>query len=141
MVNPGDSAARTTAPAPTTPLLGASRLAFADGLRGLAALWVVLYHASEGGHLTQLKAVLPKLITDLVFNFGHLGVPVFFVLSGFVMAFTVQSETVDRAFAGRFVLRRLVRRQRRPRQLLRAAARLLGRQGRRQRRTLVQQGL
>ncbi len=109
MVNPGDSAARTTAPAPTTPLLGASRLAFADGLRGLAALWVVLYHASEGGHLTQLKAVLPKLITDLVFNFGHLGVPVFFVLSGFVMAFTVQSETVDRAFAGRFVLRRLVR--------------------------------
>jgi len=111
MVNPGDSAARPTAPAPapTTAVPGASRLAFADGLRGLAALWVVLYHASEGGHLTQLKTVLPKLITDLVFNFGHLGVPVFFVLSGFVMAFTVQSETVDRAFAGRFVLRRLVR--------------------------------
>jgi len=107
-VNAVDAVAASAPQQPAAPS-SASRLAFADGLRGLAAFWVVLYHASEGGHLTQLKAGLPKAITDLVFNFGHLGVPVFFVLSGFVMAFTVQSETVDRAFAFRFVLRRLVR--------------------------------
>jgi len=108
MVNPGDSPAPASAPR-TAASAAAGRLAFADGLRGLAAFWVVLFHASEGGHLTALKAALPKAVSDLVFDFGHLGVPIFFVLSGFVMAFTVQSETVDRAFAGRFVLRRLVR--------------------------------
>ena len=97
------------APIPASAASGASRLAFADGLRGLAAFWVVLYHASEGGHLPQLKAALPQAVANLVFDFGHFGVPIFFVLSGFVMAFTVQSETVDRAFAFRFVLRRLVR--------------------------------
>ena len=107
-VNAVDAVAASASQQPATPP-SASRLAFADGLRGLAAFWVVLYHASEGGHLTQLKAALPQAVADLVFNFGHLGVPVFFVLSGFVMAFTVQSETVDRAFAFRFVLRRLVR--------------------------------
>jgi peptidoglycan/LPS O-acetylase OafA/YrhL len=87
----------------------AARLAFADGLRGLAALWVVLFHASEGRHLESVKALLPGALVRLVFDDGHLGVPVFFVLSGFVMALTVQGQRVDPAFAGRFVARRLLR--------------------------------
>jgi peptidoglycan/LPS O-acetylase OafA/YrhL len=85
------------------------RLAFADGLRGFAALWVVLFHASEARHLPALKAVLPEVVDRLVFDIGHLGVAVFFVLSGFVMAYTVRAGLADATFAGRFVLRRLVR--------------------------------
>ena len=34
------------------------RLAFADGLRGLAAFWVVLFHASEGRHVDRVKALV-----------------------------------------------------------------------------------
>jgi hypothetical protein len=58
-VNAVDAVAASAPQQPAAPS-SASRLAFADGLRGLAAFWVVLYHASEGGHLTQLKAGLPR---------------------------------------------------------------------------------
>jgi peptidoglycan/LPS O-acetylase OafA/YrhL len=85
------------------------RVAFADGLRGLAALWVVLFHASVGGHLERIKAWLPSVVTTVVFDWGELGVPVFFVLSGFVMALTVDATCVGPRFAWRFVARRLVR--------------------------------
>lgn len=57
----------------------ASRLAFVDALRGLAALWVILYDlwtfqgAPELGPLTGLL------------RSGHLGVEVFMVLSGFCL--------------------------------------------------------
>lgn len=85
------------------------RLAFADGMRGIAALWVVLFHASEGGHVERLKALLPHAFVNVVLDLGHLGVPLFFVLSGFVMALTVDASHVDGPFAARFIGRRLVR--------------------------------
>jgi peptidoglycan/LPS O-acetylase OafA/YrhL len=85
------------------------RLAFADGIRGLAALWVVLFHASEGGHIDHLKAALPAGLARLLFDWGHLGVALFFVLSGFVMLHSVRRLPFDGALAKRFVLRRLLR--------------------------------
>lgn len=85
------------------------RLAFADGLRGLAALWVVLFHCSEGGHLERLKAAMPSLASRFLFDWGHLGVPVFFVLSGYVMMHSVRGLAFTPRFAGRFMLRRLLR--------------------------------
>jgi peptidoglycan/LPS O-acetylase OafA/YrhL len=85
------------------------RLAFADGLRGFAAMWVVLFHMSEGHHLDALRARLPEIVNRVVFDWGHAGVAVFFVLSGFVMALTVSQAAMDGAGAGRFILRRLVR--------------------------------
>lgn len=85
------------------------RFAFADGLRGLAALWVVLFHASEGKHIEHIKDSIPSFLYKLLFEFGDLGVAVFFVLSGFVMALTVQKSTVNSKFAAKFILRRLVR--------------------------------
>jgi len=95
---------------PPAPRAGETgRLTFADGLRGLAALWVVLFHASEGGHLTELKKLLPRPLVSVVFDLGHLGVAIFFVLSGFVMAYTVQSRKADAHFATGFVARRMVR--------------------------------
>lgn len=96
-------------PEPRLPAGHASRLAFADGIRGIAALWVVLFHASEGGHVDHLKAVLPVWFNRLVFDWGHLGVALFFVLSGFVMMHTVRGYAFTAGFGGRFLLRRLLR--------------------------------
>jgi len=92
-----------------SPRARGSRLAFADGIRGLAALWVVLFHASEGGHVDHLMAVLPTWFNSLVFDWGHLGVALFFVLSGFVMMHSVRGLAFNAGMGRRFMLRRLLR--------------------------------
>ena len=86
-----------------------NRLALADGLRGVAAMWVVLFHAAEGGHLKLLQASLPCWFVGWVFGHGELGVPIFFVLSGFVMALTVHHAPIDAAHGLKFIARRLIR--------------------------------
>jgi len=95
---------------PSQPLSNSSnRYAFADGLRGIAALWVVLYHLYHGNHITLLTNAIGELPTTIFFAIGNLGVPVFFVLSGFVMAVTTQNKSFDVGGAMRFVARRFVR--------------------------------
>jgi peptidoglycan/LPS O-acetylase OafA/YrhL len=84
------------------------RLAFLDGLRGLAALWVVLFHAAAGHHIGELEAALPDWLHAKL-SAGHFGVPMFFVLSGFVIAYAVRSHRVDAAYFGCFTLRRAIR--------------------------------
>jgi peptidoglycan/LPS O-acetylase OafA/YrhL len=86
-----------------------TRLSFADGLRGLAALWVVLFHLAEGHHIDTLKNTLPNFAYNIVFGWGHFGVTVFFVLSGFVMALTAHKVKFDAANAFKFIARRLKR--------------------------------
>ena len=86
-----------------------TRLSFADGLRGLAAFWVVLFHLAEGHHIETLKNMLPKFAYNVVFGWGHLGVAVFFVLSGFVMALTAHKVKFDVTNALKFIARRLTR--------------------------------
>ena len=86
-----------------------NRVAFADGLRGFAAFWVVLYHLSEGKQLEHIKPLLPQSLYAAVFDAGHLGGGIFFVLSGFVMAMTVQQAKVNGVYAAHFLLRRMVR--------------------------------
>ena len=84
------------------------RFAFVDALRGFAALSVVLYHAYEGGHITGLLAELPAWVTQLLRQ-GSIGIAVFFVLSGFVIAHSVAKSRVTLPFVGRFMLRRSLR--------------------------------
>lgn len=91
------------------PSARSSRIAFVDGIRGVAALWVVLFHTSKGGHVDHLKAVLPGWFNLLAFDWGHLGVALFFVLSGFVMMHSVRGLAFDAGMGWRFMLRRLVR--------------------------------
>ena len=86
-----------------------NRFAFADGLRALAALWVVVFHLSEGHHVDHLRAALPDTINKVLFDFGSLGVAIFFVLSGFVMAYTVESKKADSKFSIKFIARRFLR--------------------------------
>lgn len=85
------------------------RLAFADGLRALAAFWVVLHHLSSGHHIDTLRSHLPAWLNEIAFDQGKLGVPIFFVLSGFVMAHTVRHQKVCAGAAGQFLARRIVR--------------------------------
>ena len=84
------------------------RVVFLDALRGLAALWVLLFHYFEAGHAAELERLFPGWITAFIRS-GHLGVPIFFVLSGFVIAHSVGNQSVDSRFIGRFIVRRSIR--------------------------------
>jgi peptidoglycan/LPS O-acetylase OafA/YrhL len=77
-------------------------------LRGLAALWVVLFHAAAGHHIGQLEAALPAW-AQAKLSAGHFGVPIFFVLSGFVIAYAMRGHRVDATYFGCFTLRRSIR--------------------------------
>ncbi len=84
------------------------RLPFIDGLRGLAALAIVLYHTVEGHHVETLRAALP----DWVFaplQQGALRVAVFFVIAGFVLAKSLDGKPRDGQAGLMLTLRRLVR--------------------------------
>jgi peptidoglycan/LPS O-acetylase OafA/YrhL len=53
-------------------------------LRGIAALLVCCFHFRETINLPGLN------LGDILFNKGSIGVPVFFIISGFIVAFTTQ---------------------------------------------------
>jgi peptidoglycan/LPS O-acetylase OafA/YrhL len=55
-----------------------------DGLRGLAALSVVLFHYTNGSN--------PYSDDVIFFEFGHYGVELFFIISGFVISLTLKRK-------------------------------------------------
>ncbi|MFK7803262.1 MAG: acyltransferase family protein [Anaerolineae bacterium] len=81
-------------PAPTKP----TRFHFIDNLRGVAAIAVTLSH---------LIWLLPFPLT--LFEYGRLGVEIFFVISGFVMAYSLRNQTINGRFFAKFFLRRSIR--------------------------------
>lgn len=85
----------------------ARRMALVDGLRGFAALAVVVPHsvglfrfAGAGG----LSGWMERLAV-----FGNRGVEVFFALSGFVIAFSLRRTHLSPGAIGNFILRRSLR--------------------------------
>jgi peptidoglycan/LPS O-acetylase OafA/YrhL len=66
----------------------------ADALRAFAALWVCLYHFTGGVGVGA---------------FGYLGVTIFFVISGFIVPYSMVRSRYVMAAWPRFMLRRLVR--------------------------------
>jgi exopolysaccharide production protein ExoZ len=72
--------------------------------RGLAAIMVVLYHASR-----HLDAQYGTPILRSVFEFGHAGVDFFFVLSGFIILFVHLDDIGRPARIGAYLSRRVIR--------------------------------
>jgi peptidoglycan/LPS O-acetylase OafA/YrhL len=85
-----------------------SRMVFLDALRGVAALVVAWYHIYNFGLRDSLTTVVPRPL-DYAIKHGYLGVAVFFVLSGFVIAKSIDGVQVTRQYLGRFALRRSLR--------------------------------
>ncbi len=85
------------------------RFYFLDALRGIGALWVVLFHLELNGDLTALTSSLPNWVVIFVFKWGFLGVPIFLVLSGFVIAHSLRTAKVDWSYFSRFSVRRFIR--------------------------------
>jgi peptidoglycan/LPS O-acetylase OafA/YrhL len=78
-----------------------------DGLRGLAALLVVLYHVDEALRFSNGEW-LPFPLGWLMER-GFLGVEIFFVLSGFVIPYSVRNGRFGFSYLWRFVARRSLR--------------------------------
>ncbi len=106
--------------AESSPKTSSRRLVTVDLLRGLAALFVLLYHSQSffrgtpvaniwDGGIYQL-GVEPahQLAAYLLFGFGFLGVPLFFVISGFCihLPFTTPTKAMK---LGAFGIRRFIR--------------------------------
>jgi peptidoglycan/LPS O-acetylase OafA/YrhL len=70
--------------------------------RGIAALWVVLFHM-EG-----LFHPMPDLFKAIIAK-GHFGVPMFFVISGFVITYSAESSLKARRSPFHFLKNRLRR--------------------------------
>jgi peptidoglycan/LPS O-acetylase OafA/YrhL len=81
------------------------RLQAIDGIRGFAALAVVLYHVP---HKLREAASIPDWL-EVLFSNGLFGVDAFFVLSGFVMALSVSSGDWRLSYLPRFMARRSLR--------------------------------
>lgn len=93
---PGDGA--TAGPGATR------RMAPVDGLRALAAIWVAAYHATFEFVPHWQDGPVATIVLA-----GHLGVPIFLVLSGFCLAYPSLSKGRFRVEPRSFAIRRALR--------------------------------
>src|SRR5436190_4496676 len=77
------------------------RFAAVDGLRGVACLAVVLHHAYYHAGRYQWPLGLPRLL-----SYGYLGVEIFFVLSGFCLAYPLLNTAKPAASWSTYAKRR-----------------------------------
>lgn len=77
-----------------------------EAARGLAALLVALFH---GAHVVMLSDPGRAMPFGGLFNFGHAGVPFFFVLSGFIIFFVHRADVGRPGRLGAFAWRRVTR--------------------------------
>lgn len=81
-----------------------ARFVTIDALRGIAALAVVAYHL-QGAVVRDA----PDWVLSRPMELGYLGVDIFFVISGFVIAHSVWGADHTIGYFGRFALRRSLR--------------------------------
>lgn len=87
----------------------AKRYTFLDAMRGFAALGVVLHHAFHGSEFHEpLTRIFPYWF-QWICSFGKCGVQIFFVLSGFVIAYSIRDMRITPGSLGNFMLRRQIR--------------------------------
>ncbi len=80
------------------------RFTLLDPLRGVAALWVFAFHLHFSESFQQNFPLLHAL-----FRVGHLGVPMFFVISGYCMMASGRASLRKGETVGQFLYRRVVR--------------------------------
>lgn len=74
-----------------------------DGLRGVAALLVLIYHVYEGFAFARGTEMIETL------NHGYLAVDFFFMLSGFVIGYAYDDRWGKTMTTGNYIKRRLIR--------------------------------
>lgn len=85
------------------------RSTFVDGLRGIAALCVACYHILRYEPLPQpAREFIPGFL-QWCCDHGWTGVQVFFVISGFVIAYSLRSAHVTPGYLANYALRRSLR--------------------------------
>lgn len=74
-----------------------------DGLRGVAAILVLMYHVCEGYAFSSGSEMIDSI------NHGYLAVDFFFMLSGFVIGYAYDDRWGKTLTVGNYVKRRLIR--------------------------------
>jgi hypothetical protein len=87
------------------------RSTFIDALRGIAAFSVACYHITRWsyGSLQEPASDFIPSILQVWFDHGWVGVQVFFVISGFVIAYSVRNARITPGYLANYVLRRSIR--------------------------------
>jgi peptidoglycan/LPS O-acetylase OafA/YrhL len=84
------------------------RMTLPDGLRAVAALMVILPHSSGLFAYWPRPSLSTRLMIKLA-DFGEAGVQLFFVVSGFVIAYTLSGRRITVKYLGLFIIRRSIR--------------------------------
>src|SRR5882724_7218383 len=83
---------------------GQSRIYTIDSLRGIASLAVCWFHLTNGN-----SAFLPDGLLKSSGRYGWLGVEMFFVISGFVIPYSLHKACYELKSFGTFVAKRIIR--------------------------------
>ena len=94
---------------PPSSAAAAERFRYIDGLRGIASLGVACYHITRYGPVAESARQAIPLPLQFVFDRGWIGVQVFFVISGFVIAYSVRRAQVTPGYLANYALRRSLR--------------------------------
>jgi peptidoglycan/LPS O-acetylase OafA/YrhL len=85
------------------------RSTFIDALRGIAALSVTCYHIFRYGPFPEPAAEIIPEFLQTWFDHGWIGVQVFFVISGFVIAYSLRGSWITPGFTVNYAFRRSLR--------------------------------
>src|SRR5262245_59986169 len=83
------------------------RFLLIDGLRGIAAISVVMFHLDLA--ITRSSPGWTPALIHALLREGFLGVDIFFVISGFVIAYSVRNGDYTPGYLLRFWFRRSIR--------------------------------
>lgn len=75
-----------------------------DCVRGIAAVGVMLIHFSN----STLPTIKPNPLGEF-FQWAYLGIPAFFIISGFIIPYAMHSAGYHLSMAGKFFLKRMIR--------------------------------